>query len=286
MKKAGLSTLVVVMLFCGHAYGQADSGKSVMHTAGGIPDSSQSTASDTLHVSVPAPIVIATPDTQVEVSQPSTAVVQEGYSLYWLIGAALLGGIIGAAGHRLISGAAGKAQEKENADGFGHDPDPESKPLETPEHQYNTVLDLNKKLMDENDQLKRDKAELEQLQAAAQNESGMFGNELPGDIVFYMPQPNRNGRFQEASKRTEATDSLYAFHVQPDNPGIATFEFIAKDAYLNAAIGNEPSWISIACDRTNQPSGTTSRVKTEIPGQAHLKDGEWEITRKAKITYL
>lgn len=103
-------------------------------------------------------------------------------------------------------------------------------------------------------------------------------------VTFYMPQPNMLGRFQESSKTSDATNALYEFVISPRNPQVAKFKFIARGMLLRNAIGNEPTWIAAACERTNQPSDNTTSVHSDY-GRATLKDGEWEITDKAKITY-
>lgn len=109
---------------------------------------------------------------------------------------------------------------------------------------------------------------------------------LKQDLVFYMPQPNRNGRFLESGRHSDAEKAIYAFHPDADNPAVASFEFVAQDLYLQVALGNAPTWINSACDRNNLPGANTTQVKTLSPGQAVLHGDEWEITRKAKITYL
>jgi hypothetical protein len=109
---------------------------------------------------------------------------------------------------------------------------------------------------------------------------------LEVEQIFYMPQPNRNGRFLQSGRHGDEEKAIYAFRPDIENPSFASFEFVARDIYLQVALGNEPTWINTACDRNNLPNSNTSQVKTLSPGQAVLHGDEWEITRKAQITYL
>ena len=281
--RRGLFSLLIPLCLCSPAYSQVDSGSHANQTVSPTPDSNRSVAPDT-HQTVVAPAVVADPVSKPEIITEPLKDAPKAYPVYWLAGAGLIGLLVGAFGYHLLFR---KKEDELNA------PLPATESEATDESEIQLSLEgenvelhaQNSRLMAENEQLKRDNAELEQLLHTANDKSDMSGG-LAKEIIFYMPQPNMNGRFQEASRRTDAANALYEFHVQHDLPGVASFEFIGKDAYLNAAIGNEPSWIAIACDRTNQPSASTTRVKTNVPGLAHLKDGEWEITRKAKITYL
>jgi hypothetical protein len=294
MKRSALISLVFLMFLCLQGYAQADSGQRFSTAGRPIADSSKPAAPGKQDTTATQVIAVHPPvrqETKQESVKDADTVAQPGYSLYWLIGCGLLGIILGALGYKLLGrtakgNRADDAAQRRHVQSSNQSDDGGFVNAWNLEQEVAKLEALNKTLTDENNQLQRDKDELEQLLKSANAESGISAMSLTKEIVFYMPQPNMNGRFQEASKRTEAADALYAFHVPRDNQSSATFEFIAKDAYLNAAIGNEPSWISIACDRTNQPSATTTRVKTESPGIASLKDGEWEITRKAKITYL
>lgn len=139
-------------------------------------------------------------------------------------------------------------------------------------------------LKQENERLSKRLAEI--VDAAKAVEVPVVENKKKKDETFFMSQPNRNGRFLESGRHSEAEKAIYQFHVQPDNPAVANFEFVAKDVYLKVALGNEPTWINIACERNNAPGERTTSVQTLSPGQAVLNGDEWEITRKAKITYL
>ena len=279
MKRSSWMFLAALLLSVGPLCGQTD---SVL-----APPATSMVSSDTQMMSAPAFVAdsgttvsnVAVPETEssITVSEPVPA----GYSLLMLVGVGLLGCAIGAAGYRLLSGGARKTDVSPDLES---EQDP-SVALEK-EAAYNAALLHNNRLMEENESLRKDMAAMQEQQQSLAAATGEGKDSQPKEIIFYMPQPSRNGKFQEASKRTEADDALYAFRVQSGSPDTASFEFIARDAYLNAAIGNEPSWIAIACERTNQPSATTSQVKTEKPGLAQLNNGEWEIIRKAKITYF
>lgn len=136
----------------------------------------------------------------------------------------------------------------------------------------------------ENELLKNENARLKR--AAAEKPVPVAETNRVREQTFFMSQPNRNGRFLESGRHSELEKAIYKFQVMTDNPGVANFEFVARDVYLKVALGNEPTWINIACERNNTPGDRTTQVKTLSPGQAVLHGDEWEITRKAKITYL
>jgi hypothetical protein len=288
-----LAGLMIMMHSCAPAFGQMDAPR-VVQPPGTAADSANTQASSPVVTPVNPP---ATPASVPAAAQPAkkpqpktvTTKTPSGYSMIALLGSGVAGILIGAAGMWFMNKRRGGNEEEET----GNDNSREAAQGDDggfvsqwkAEQEMVRLTDLNKKLLSEGEQLRRENAELEQLLKTSQNPV-MTSIDHSREVIFYMPQPNMNGRFQEASKRPDAANALYAFRLDKENTNLASFEFIAQDAYLNAAIGNEPTWIAVACDRTNQPSGTTSRVKTESPGRAILKNGEWEITRKARITYL
>lgn len=104
--------------------------------------------------------------------------------------------------------------------------------------------------------------------------------------TLYYLQPAADGRFREMSKVHSAADALYEISYQNNNPGEASLKFIDSPGNAFLAIQNEPTWILVACERSNIPSDHTHSVRTDIPGKAVWKNGEWEILEKAKITYI
>jgi hypothetical protein len=281
--RTGFVCLGVLMLLCVHAHSQTDSGRRLTQADTAISDTGHPVAPARAALSAPAMDSPANAPAVKSVAAGENVSMQSGYSIYWLTACGLLGVLAGAIGYRLL------VKPDKGQDDASQQPAAGAELVQEARQQaqeHTGLADMNTALMLENEQLKQDKAELEKRLTAMDHAAGITDLDPDQDIVFYMPQPNMNGRFQEASRRTDAADSLYEFHVARANQSVASFVFIARDAYLNAAIGNEPSWISVACDRTNQPTGTTTRVRTDSPGLAILTNGEWEITRKARITYL
>ncbi len=289
MRRSGLIAVLLGVLFCFPAQSQPDFGTAVVAPV--QTDSLQPVAgaapADTL---VPHLRVQEAPALPAQDSVATQPAIREGASIGWPAAFGLLGILVGAAGHWLITRRAllkrRAAADLDAADDGLTSPEGGPDRELMLEQDHAELSAINNALHMENEQLKREVAEIGQLLRSSTEAAAGAGDEVQEEFVFYMPQPNMMGRFQEASRRSEASDALYAFHVRKSDPDQASFEFIARDAYLNAAIGNEPTWIAIACERSNQPSASTSRVRTDQRGLATLRNGEWEITRKASITYL
>jgi hypothetical protein len=109
---------------------------------------------------------------------------------------------------------------------------------------------------------------------------------VTGITTIYYLQPSADGRFKEMSKVNTAADALYELCYQNNNPDEASLKFIDSSGNAFLAIQNEQTWILVACERSNIPSDHTHSVRTDKPGKAVRKNGEWEILEKAKITYI
>lgn len=107
-----------------------------------------------------------------------------------------------------------------------------------------------------------------------------------GTTTVYYLQPSSDGRFKEMSKVHTAADALYELCFQNNNPDEASLKFIDSPGNAFLAIQNEPTWILVACERSNIPSDHTHSVRTDKPGKVVRKNGEWEIVEQAKITYV
>ncbi len=166
------------------------------------------------------------------------------------------------------------------------------------------LLSLEQKLkvcQYENDQLKRLVAETEQFAKASPLQSDKEGPliqekvaeqserpdpETQGITTMYFLQPSINGRFKAMSEKETAAEALYMLRFRNDNPSEASVHFIDTPENTFLAIQNEPTWILVACERSNIPRDNTRSIRTDVPGTAVLKNGEWEILHKAKITYV
>ena len=105
--------------------------------------------------------------------------------------------------------------------------------------------------------------------------------------TLYFLQPTIDGKFKESSRVQERENAIYELSFDKRNGREAKLRFIASNAITSFAIQNEPTWILVACERKNLPSEATKTIHTEEPGAApYLSSGEWEITQKAKITYV
>ncbi len=147
----------------------------------------------------------------------------------------------------------------------------------------------------EQEQLKRELAEAEQLSLTVVPERPYPVRETGDDeppaqpvpvTTLYYLQPSAEGRFLQTSKVAAAEEALYIFHCREDNPDVASFSFMDRPRNTFLAVQNEPTWILPACERSNLPNDDTASIRTDIPGEAVWKEGVWEIIRKAKITYL
>ena len=181
-------------------------------------------------------------------------------------------------------------------------PKPPSGAEEKLEQQYYQLEEKLKSVLDENRRLERTLAEYEQLSRLPQPENvsqdsgdSMAENngmdrtdslaEVPETVSLYYLQPTRDGFFREAGKVSSAADALYELRYQIDNPVEASFKFIDSPNKVFIAVQNEQSWILVACERSNVPSGDTQSIHTDTHGKALRREDEWEIVQKAMITY-
>lgn len=166
------------------------------------------------------------------------------------------------------------------------------------------LLSLEQKLkvcQYESDRLKRLLAETEQfamvaplqsdkekplIQDEATGQSKRPDVETQGITTMYFLQPATNGCFKAMSEKETAAEALYMLRYRNDNPSEASVHFIDTPENTFLAIQNEPTWILVACERSNIPREHTRSIRTDVPGTAILKNGEWEILYKAKITYV
>jgi hypothetical protein len=169
------------------------------------------------------------------------------------------------------------------------------------ENKYFDLETRFKKTEHENQQLKRQLAEAEQFSIKAdeqkrdtiQTETEKIFDQalkpkpqMQETTTEYYLQPGANSRFKEISKVNNITEALYILTYQNDNPTEAELKFIDTPDNAFLAVQNEPTWILVACERNNVPTEHTTSIRTDIPGKAILKNGEWEILQKAKITYV
>lgn len=104
-------------------------------------------------------------------------------------------------------------------------------------------------------------------------------------VVLYYLQPSEDGRFRENSRVDTATEAVYRLQCKDARQQEATFSFIDTPDNVFLAVQHEANWILTACERSNLPGDSTRSIRTEQPGKATLRDGDWEILQKAKITY-
>lgn len=165
---------------------------------------------------------------------------------------------------------------------------------------YSLEIEL-KKNQDKNRELERDLAEsrllsnddrvqetvnVRQEPESCNDVNLNIDSEATRTILLYFLQPSREGWFKEAGRIDNAAEALYELSYQSKNPEEASLKFIDTPSNVFLAVQNEPTWILVACERSNVPFENTSSIRTDIPGKAVLKNGEWEIVQKAMITYI
>lgn len=166
------------------------------------------------------------------------------------------------------------------------------------EGKYNDALDKCRNLEAKIETLKSELATARQIQkpgrAEIENTATSDPNEIKtqhttaeqGSTTLYYLQPATDNRFREQSKVSNAADALYVLTYQNNNPSEATLKFIDTPENTSLAVQNESTWILVACERSNIPTERTRSIRTDTPGKAILRNKEWEILQKAKITYL
>lgn len=103
--------------------------------------------------------------------------------------------------------------------------------------------------------------------------------------IYYL-KPSKDGMFREPSKVNKMMDALYALTYQNENPSEATVAFVDSADNVFGALQNEATWLLAVCERSNFPTPQTKSIRTDEPGRAVFKNGEWEVVQKAKITYI
>lgn len=151
------------------------------------------------------------------------------------------------------------------------------------------VSDLECKLKQakaENAALKRQLAEAEEF-AKPGSKVPVLSAESPKQqsMTLYFLQPSTDGCFGETARVKTAADGLYELSVRQDNPSSALVTFINMPENVSLALQNEPTWILVACERSNIPAPHTRSINTDVPGIAVLRNGEWQVKQKAKISY-
>jgi len=164
--------------------------------------------------------------------------------------------------------------------------------LQELDRRYTLQEEEIKRLRHEKEELKRALDEAEQFSRTESADVAVVASPddapaaLPEGGVCYYLQPSAESRFKESSKvRTEA-DALYKLWYQGNNPEEAYFLFIDSPDNVYLSVQNEQTWILVACERSNIPTDNTRSIRTDTPGKAVWRNGEWEILQKAKITYL
>lgn len=154
------------------------------------------------------------------------------------------------------------------------------------DREYLDLLQKFDALKSRNEDLQRENAELSKWNASAVTppEPPVPVPATPEAILYFL-QPTE-GKFKESGRVARASDALY--ELTPDRAGgtEGTFRFVSVPDNVSMAVQNESNWILVACDRNNLPTTRTQRIQTETPGSVVKRGADWEILKKARISYV
>lgn len=155
----------------------------------------------------------------------------------------------------------------------------------------------------EQDMLKRSLAEAEQFSATPVRQRGpdIDQDDIPENksqpavtkasgltdtTTLYYLKPSKEGSFKDSSKVKRPEEALYQLTYRNENPAQAALTFVDLPDNVYGAVQNEATWLLVVCERSNLPTPQTTSIRTDLPGIAVLKNGDWEVLQKAKITYV
>lgn len=121
------------------------------------------------------------------------------------------------------------------------------------------------------------------LQDTGQN-TAASGQQAVKEKLYFL-QPTTDGWFKETGQVNGPSDALYELSCKEGRHQEASVQFIDHPVNTAMAIQNESTWILVACERSNIVSAGTTSIRTDVPGKALFKNGAWQITEKARITY-
>lgn len=107
----------------------------------------------------------------------------------------------------------------------------------------------------------------------------------PTTQVYFL-QPPSDGVFRADGRVNNQVDGLYEISFKNSDPTQGEYRFIDTLENVSLGIQNEAAWIKTGFDRGNAPMDTTTSIRTDAPGIVVLRNGNWEIVKKGKITYL
>jgi hypothetical protein len=113
--------------------------------------------------------------------------------------------------------------------------------------------------------------------------------QIPAPInnLHYFPSPDSQGRFPASWGKDffDETSSIYEITIH-EAASEATFRIAPSDRAQKLALSQFESIVKpVSHEPENLRQPSTTRIQTEVPGRAQLKDGYWIVTQKAKIRY-
>lgn len=104
---------------------------------------------------------------------------------------------------------------------------------------------------------------------------------------FYMPRTRVDRQFEDSKKKLSKDEgTFFKFTLDRKNPKKANFVFAPYDTRsITASFDDRDNSLVTACDievESNSPSG----FKCDGSGEAELKNGIWEVTKKLKLKYV
>lgn len=213
---------------------------------------------------------------------------------------ALLGTVLGFLGAFFLLKKVGNSDKKEEDSKYKDD-----RVASSPVVSENTPVSSDlikyqediKKLKEINDQLRREKLELDnrltemseqanvQPNVQVQQETLAVPREVvapaPTKSVKYYSIPNQDGIFI-AEKSRES--SIYSVEYINDNEGI--FYIDISERYLQDAIFEMSTFIDCGCEYTTTPSSSTKGIRVLQTGSVTNESGNWRIVEKCKIEFV
>lgn len=103
--------------------------------------------------------------------------------------------------------------------------------------------------------------------------------------TFYLSTPNSDGSFNESAESPSFLEGASIYNLEKINDSTARFEVDFRDSSIKLALQYPDKNIDPVCEAVNAFNPNAKKIVTLTPGEVELSNGQWEVTRKAKIRY-
>lgn len=170
------------------------------------------------------------------------------------------------------------------------DIDQAQSPQSVPSSNDNRIRDIEediKKLYDKYNALQDKEVSVETEDKNDNGKNVVSENINKEQVIFYLPLPDREGNFNDASESKEfkPSESVYKFTTNDIDHYVAYFSFVNDQQTMNRAIWSPETYLEPVCENDNPYNSNASYIKTIKQGKSTKTENKWVVEEKAIIRY-